>query len=64
MKSVLVGEQPQALHGSRGEGTTLSNRFEVIPADRTRHVPPQPKPSVDGPQSAIVTGPAGERRFL
>ena len=63
VKSVLVGEQPQALHGSQGEGTTLSNRFEVIPADRTWRVPPQPKPSVDGPQSAIVTGPAGEEIF-
>lgn len=58
-----MGEQPQALHGSQGEGTTLSNRFEVIPADRTWRVPPQPKPSVDGPQSAIVTGPAGEEIF-
>ena len=61
--SVLAGDQPQALHGSQGTGTTLSNRFEVIPADRTWRVPPLPKPSVDGPQSAIVTGPAGEEIF-
>ncbi|HAT8004944.1 TPA: type VI secretion system tip protein VgrG [Citrobacter koseri] len=61
--SVLAGDQPQALHGSQGTGTTLSNRFEVIPADRTWRVPPQKKPSVDGPQSAIVTGPAGEEIF-
>lgn len=60
---VLAGNQPQALHGSQGEGTTLDNHFEVIPADRTWRAPPLPKPSVDGPQSAIVTGPAGEEIF-
>ncbi|EDX9487214.1 type VI secretion system tip protein VgrG, partial [Salmonella enterica] len=52
-----------ALHGSQGEGTTLSNGCEVVPADRTWRVPPLPKPSVDGPQSAIVTGPTGEETF-
>ncbi len=60
---VLTGNQPQALHGSQGEGTTQDNHFEAIPADRTWRVPPLPKPSVDGPQSAIVTGPAGEEIF-
>ena len=60
---VLTGDQPQALHGSQGEGTTLNNHFEAVPADRTWRVPPLPKPSVDGPQSAIVTGPAGEEIF-
>ena len=63
VSSVLAGEPPQALHGSGGQGTTLDNHFEVIPADRTWRVPPQPKPSVDGPQSAIVTGPLGEEIF-
>ncbi|WP_080949928.1 type VI secretion system tip protein VgrG [Citrobacter amalonaticus] len=63
VNSVLTGEQPQALHGSQGKGTTLSNRFSVIPADRTWRVPPLPKSCVDGPQSAIVTGPAGEEIF-
>ncbi|EAR9311346.1 type VI secretion system tip protein VgrG, partial [Salmonella enterica] len=61
--SVLSGEQPQALHGSQGEGTTLGNRCEVVPADRTWRVAPLPKPRVDGPQSAVVTGPAGEEIF-
>ncbi|HCM1918672.1 TPA: type VI secretion system tip protein VgrG [Salmonella enterica subsp. salamae serovar 28:r:e,n,z15] len=63
ISSILSGEQPQALHGSQGEGTTLSNRCEVVPADRTWRVPPQPKPRVDGPHSATVTGPAGEEIF-
>ncbi|EAX8555938.1 type VI secretion system tip protein VgrG, partial [Salmonella enterica] len=63
VKSVLSGQQPQALHGSQGEGTTLSNGCEVVPADRTWRVPPLRKPSVDGPQSAIVTGPTGEETF-
>ncbi|WP_079969612.1 type VI secretion system Vgr family protein [Salmonella enterica] len=60
---VLKGEQPQAQHGKQGQGTTLSNNFDVIPADRTWRSSPLPKPSVDGPQSAIVTGPAGEEIF-
>ncbi|EAX6604036.1 type VI secretion system tip protein VgrG [Salmonella enterica] len=60
---VLTGEQPQALHGSEGQGTTLENQFEVIPADRTWRPKPLPKPSVDGPQSAIITGPKGEEIF-
>lgn len=61
--SVLSGTQPGALHGSQGAGTTLNNRFKVIPADRTWRVRPQLKPTVDGPQSAIVTGPPGEEIF-
>lgn len=61
--SILRGEQPQAQHGSRGPGTTLSNQFDAVPADRTWRVPPLPKPRVDGPQSALVTGPAGEEIF-
>ena len=61
--SVLEGKQPQAQHGSSGEGTTLSNHLDVIPADRTWRASPRPKPAVDGPQSAIVTGPAGEEIF-
>ena len=61
--SILKGEQPQALHGGQGEGTTLSNQLNVIPADRTWRALPLPKPAVDGPQSAIVTGPAGEEIF-
>ncbi|EGS1131658.1 type VI secretion system tip protein VgrG, partial [Salmonella bongori CFSAN000509] len=63
VSGVLTGSQPQALHGSPDEGTTLENHFDVIPADRTWRAPPLPKPSVDGPQSAIVTGPAGEEIF-
>ena len=36
IQSILSGDQPQALHGSRGgRGTTLGNQLEVIPADRT-----------------------------
>ncbi len=49
--------------GSQGRGTTLGNQLEVIPADRTWRPRVQSKPKVDGPQSAIVTGPAGEEIF-
>lgn len=63
VNSLLTGTQPQAMHGSQGLGTTLTNQFAAIPADRTWRTQPLPKPKVDGPQSAIVTGPAGEEIF-
>ncbi|MEW7315106.1 type VI secretion system tip protein TssI/VgrG [Buttiauxella gaviniae] len=59
----LTGSQPQALISSEGQGTTLTNSFSVIPAVQTWRSPPHPKPRVDGPQSAIVTGPPGEEIF-
>ncbi|EFM3550836.1 type VI secretion system tip protein TssI/VgrG, partial [Escherichia coli] len=61
--SDLHGEQPQAVPGRSGSGTTLENHFAVIPADRTWRPQPLLKPLVDGPQSAVVTGPAGEEIF-
>lgn len=63
VSSDLHGSQPQALPGSHGAGTTIDNHFCVIPADRTWRPQPLPKPRVDGPQSAVVTGPAGEEIF-
>ncbi|MCF4086615.1 type VI secretion system tip protein TssI/VgrG, partial [Escherichia coli] len=59
---VLTGH-PQAVPGRSGSGTTLNNHFAVIPADRTWRPQPLLKPLVDGPQSAVVTGPAGEEIF-
>ncbi|EHW4782992.1 type VI secretion system tip protein VgrG, partial [Escherichia coli] len=61
--SELHGEQPQAVPGRQGAGTVLENHFAVIPADRTWRPQPLLKPLVDGPQSAVVTGPAGEEIF-
>lgn len=63
VSGTIVGNQPQALHGSKGQGTTLTNQFTVIPTDRTWRPSLLPKPKVDGPQSAIVTGPDGEEIF-
>ncbi|MDW2741362.1 type VI secretion system Vgr family protein [Atlantibacter subterraneus] len=63
VSSDLRGSQPQAVAGRSGSGTTLENDFTVIPADRTWRPRPVEKPSVDGPQSAVVTGPAGEEIF-
>ena len=63
VESALSGSQPQAVAGRRGTGTSLNNHFVVVPADRTWRPRPQEKPSVDGPQSAVVTGPAGEEIF-
>ena len=57
------GEQPQALEEEGGSGpTTYHNDFQAIPADRTWRPNPQTLncPIMDGPQIAIVTGPAGE----
>ncbi|ECD9477131.1 type VI secretion system tip protein VgrG [Salmonella enterica subsp. houtenae] len=61
--SELHGEQPQAMPGTRKEGTTLVNDFQVIPADKTWRPAPLLKPKVDGPQPAVVTGPEGEEIF-
>ncbi|HAP1875915.1 TPA: type VI secretion system tip protein VgrG, partial [Escherichia coli] len=61
--SELHGEQPQAVPGRQGAWTALENHFAVIPADRTWRPQPLLKPLVDGPQSAVVTGPAGEEIF-
>ncbi|EES7304744.1 type VI secretion system tip protein VgrG, partial [Escherichia coli] len=61
--SELHGEQPQAVPGRQGAGTALENHFAVIPADRTWRPQPLLKPLVDGLQSAVVTGPAGEEIF-
>lgn len=63
VSSTLTGLQPQAQHGSQGEGTTLTCGFHVIPAERTWRKRLMQKPRVDGPQSAVVTGPAGEEIF-
>lgn len=58
------GEQPQALEEMGGEGQTrYNNRFRVIPGNRPWRPLPNPKPRVDGPQIATVTGPAGEEIF-
>lgn len=61
--SELYGEQPQARPGQGGQGTVMNNRFRLIPADITWRPAPLPKPKVDGPQSATVTGPEGEEIF-
>lgn len=58
------GSQPQALEESGGSGqTTYHNQFILIPADRLWQAIPQPKPLVDGPCIATVTGPEGEEIF-
>ncbi|MBU9845842.1 type VI secretion system tip protein TssI/VgrG [Rahnella ecdela] len=59
----IQGDQPQALIGNEGQGTTLSSHFQVIPASQTWRSVPHPKPRIDGPQIAIVTGPPGEEIF-
>ncbi|WP_336368249.1 type VI secretion system Vgr family protein [Marinobacter sp. C2H3] len=56
-----VGEQPQALEEGATDGATrYHNRFEVMPADRPWRPVVPARPTMDGPQMAVVTGPAGE----
>ncbi len=58
------GTQPQALEEGGGHGaTTYSNAFNVIPSKETWRATPQPKPRIDGPMIAIVTGPPGEEIY-
>ena len=63
VSSELSGTQPQALIGHEGEGTTLTNHFTVIPGRQTWRHAPLSKPQMDGPQTAVVTGPPGEEIF-
>ncbi|EOT8833100.1 type VI secretion system tip protein VgrG [Escherichia fergusonii] len=63
VESELHGEQPQAQVGHGGTGTTLVNDFTVIPGHQTWRPVPEPKPLIDGPQTAVVTGPPGEEIF-
>ncbi|ROP59948.1 type VI secretion system secreted protein VgrG [Enterobacter sp. BIGb0383] len=61
---VHVGRQPQALEEEGGsEPTTLNNSFDVIKAASTWRPQIPHKPMVDGPQIAVVTGPAGEEIY-
>lgn len=63
ISSQMRGEQPQALIGHAGQGTHLSTRFQAISSAQTWRSQPFPKPCIDGPQIAIVTGPPGEEIF-
>jgi type VI secretion system secreted protein VgrG len=58
---VHEGEQPQAMEEEGGSGaTTYHNTFQAIPGDKTWRPAIPNRPVMDGPQMAIVTGPAGE----
>ncbi|WP_081758423.1 type VI secretion system tip protein VgrG [Chania multitudinisentens] len=58
------GSQPQALEQESGEqGTYLSNQFSFIPHTQTWRPTPLPKPAMDGPQIAMVVGPASEEIY-
>ncbi|USH04829.1 type VI secretion system tip protein VgrG [Grimontia kaedaensis] len=64
VRVIHIGTQPQAAQESGGEGqTTYNNEALVIPATRTWRPMPNIKPRVDGPQIAIVVGPANEEIF-
>lgn len=59
-----TGRQPQALEQEAGEqGTVLFNHFSFLPPGQTWRPAPLPKPTMDGPQIAMVVGPAGEEIY-
>lgn len=58
------GTQPQSSELESGwKGTTLVAHFNFIPREQTWRAFQQTKPRVDGPQMAIVVGPAGEEIY-
>ncbi len=58
---VHTGKQPQALEEEGGsDPTSYHNTFEAIRADKAWRPQVSHRPLMDGPQIAIVTGPAGE----
>ncbi|MBN6077111.1 type VI secretion system tip protein VgrG, partial [Aggregatibacter actinomycetemcomitans] len=61
---VYKGQQPQSNELEAGDkATTLNGRFEFMPREQTWRAQQRTKPRVDGPQIAIVTGPAGEEIY-
>ena len=59
------GTQPQALQelAPEGQGNTYSNRFTCIPLETPYRPQPIEKPSVNGVQTAVVTGPEGQEIY-
>jgi type VI secretion system secreted protein VgrG len=57
------GRQPQALGYGTGQGTVVASQFSFIPRAQTWRPSPLPKPTMDGPQIALVVGPAGEEIY-
>ncbi|MFW7524992.1 type VI secretion system tip protein TssI/VgrG [Vibrio ostreicida] len=58
------GQDPQ-VHEDETSGmpTTYENKFVCIPRDVTLKAPKKVAPIVDGPQTAVVVGPAGEEIY-
>ena len=56
------GKQPQAMQelADQNDKNTYGNSFRCIPSDSVYKPQRPPKPSVQGVQTAFVTGPAGE----
>jgi type VI secretion system secreted protein VgrG len=60
-----VEHSAQAKNAAGGGATTYTNRFTCIP-DALPYRPARrtPRPTVPGPQTAVVVGPAGEETFI
>ena len=61
-----TARQPQVLQDvASSEGTSYNNNFSCIPSSVPYRVPQDAKkPRIDGVQTAIVTGPAGEEIYV
>ncbi len=65
-KMTCEARQPQVLQElASGEGTSYNNKFTCIPSSVPyRTTPDTAKPHIDGVQTAIVVGPAGEEIYV
>jgi len=50
--------------GAKGSGSSYANTFTCIPADVHYRPKVEKRPVMRGPQSAVVTGPAGEEVYI
>lgn len=56
--------QDHSYFAGEGGGTFYTNEFACIPAAVPFRPPVLPRPTMKGPQSAVVTGPAGEEIYI
>lgn len=58
------GQQPDSAQGDDGSVENYVNEFECIPDDVPYRTPRRtPKPTINGVQTAVVTGPSGEEIY-
>ncbi len=65
VSAIHTGTQPQSQEedSAGGGGSTYDNRLQLIPEGLPWRAEQQPKPRVDGPQIAEISGPPGEEIY-